>query len=103
MGRVAELLSLGGMTRSAQIVVLVLIGVVGVAAGVWLGYSCLTMQPSGVYIMRESPGDDDVFAVCSFYPSIGSFFRRGGLAVGSLLGGFMTYVSVSSLMQMRKQ
>ena len=103
MGRVAELGSLGGMTRSTQIVVLVLIGVAGVAVGVWLGYSCFTMQPSGVYIMRATPGDDDVFAVCSFYPSIGSFLRRGRLALGSLVGAFMTYVSVSSLMQMRKQ
>ena len=91
------------MTRTGQIVVLVLVGAVGLAVGVWGAHSCVTMQPTGVYIMQATFGDDDTLAVCSFHPSIGSYFRRAGFALGGLAGAFMIYLSASSLVQMRKR
>jgi hypothetical protein len=92
------------MSRSRQIGVFVLIGVIGLVLAGWAGYACVTMQPDGTYVMRatDDESDDGAFAICSFHPSLSSYVRRGSLGLGALAGAFVAVVAASSLRHVRK-
>jgi hypothetical protein len=93
----------GVMSRSGHIALFALIGVIGLLVAGWAGYAFFTMQPHGTYVMRATGDDSDdaAFAVCTFHPSIGSYFRRGGLGLGALAGACVTLVAVSALRQLK--
>ena len=100
----AELGSLGVMSRSRQIGAFVLIGVVGLVLAGWAGYTCVTMQPDGIHVLSATgdESDDRAFATCSFHPTLGSYVCRGGLGLGALTGAFVAVVAASSLRHLRK-
>jgi len=89
------------MARLGQISVFVVMGAIGLIIAGWAGYACVTMKPETYTVMRES--DDGIRLVCTIHTTVDSYFRRVSLVLGTLVGGVIVFIAVSSLRELRKR